>query len=171
MNNSTNNFQEITQMSGNHPKKKKFRPLVVLLVVLVIILLMSLLQVVTTSNLKNKNKTTTTNSTTTIKSYLENPTNRERLNQLVAEVKASGRYSDVKWSTPGDNSLVYEFYTVSGFLVDSIDWDTKFDSVKPQFQELINDNVSKGIADFSITVKYLESDGSLITERTFTKDN
>ena len=44
-------------------------------------------------------------------------------------------------------------------------------TVKPEIQKIIKDNIDKGVEPYSVTIKYYSNDGSLITERTITKDN
>lgn len=109
---------------------------------------------------------------TTIKTYFASEKGKAQMEKDFAELKSSGFFSDCKWSTPSDNLLVYEYTLAPEYEMDAETVEKNIDNtVKPEIQKIIKDNIDKGVEPYSVTIKYYSNDGSLITERTITKDN
>ena len=108
----------------------------------------------------------------TIKAAYERSEERETMDKIAERLKKSGFYSDFKWYTPGDNSLVYEYYFVPNFPVNSDKLEELLDtSIKTQIHLEIDSNIRKGIAEYSVTAKFFDNGGNLLRERTYTKDS
>lgn len=103
-----------------------------------------------------------------IKSDYESSKGQLEMKLTASAIKIKLEFSDFKWYTPSDNSVVYEYYLSPGYELDETTLDT---SIKAAFQAEIKENINRGFAEYSHTVRYFDSDGNFLAERTYTKDN